>query len=78
MRDMIIAGVRTAVQVGVAATVAWAAKLGLDIDSVALEAFLFSVTTGVITIALNWLQAKLPWLGTILSFGLSGSTPTYQ
>lgn len=77
MRDMIIAGVRTAVQVGVAAAVAWAAKLGLDVDGVALEAFLFSVTTGVVTIILNWLQAKFPFLGNLLSLGLSSNTPSY-
>lgn len=77
MRDMIIAGVRTAVQVGVAAVIAWAANLGLDVDGAALEAFLFSVAVGLVTVVLNWLQAKFPFLGNILSLGLSSRTPSY-
>lgn len=77
MRDVIIAGVRTAVQVGVAASVAWATNLGLDIDGAALEAFLFSVTTGVVTMVLNYVSVKVPFIGTLLSLGLSRSTPTY-
>lgn len=78
MRDLIIAGLRTAIQVGVAATVAWAAGLGLDVDGAALEAFLFSVTTGVVTIVLNWLAAKVPFIGQILSLGGILPNPTYQ
>lgn len=77
MRDVITAGVRTAVQVAVAAIVAWALKLGIEVDSVALEAALFSVATGLVTVGLNLLQQKLPWLGSVLSLGLSRSTPTY-
>lgn len=77
MRDILTAGVRTAVQVAVAAIVATLANLGLDVDGVALEALLFSVATGLVTIVLNWLQTKLPWLGTVLSLGLSKSTPSY-
>ncbi len=78
MRDMIIAGVRTAVQVAVAAIVAWALNLGLNIDAVALEAALFSVVTGVVTIGLNWLSAKVPFIGSILSLGGVLPNPTYQ
>jgi hypothetical protein len=74
---MITAGVRTAVQVAVAAVVAWALNLGLNIDAVALEAVLFSIATGAVTIVLNWLSEKIPFLGQILSLGLSKSTPTY-
>jgi hypothetical protein len=74
---MIIAGIRTAVQVAVAATVAWAAGLGLNIDGVALEAALFSVVTGVVTVALNWLSAKVPFVGKILSLGGILPNPTY-
>jgi hypothetical protein len=77
MKDIVIAGVRTAVQVGVASAVAWAAKLGLDIDSVALEAVAFSVTVGAVTMALNWLTVKVPFLGSLLSLGLSKNTPAY-
>jgi hypothetical protein len=64
--------------VGVAAAVAWAANLGLDIDGAALEAFLFSVTTGVVTIALNWLSVKVPFIGQIFSLGGILPNPTYQ
>ena len=77
MRDAIIAGVRTAVQAGVGAVIAWAANLGLDIDGVALEAFAFSAIVGAVTVVLNKLQARFPWLGTILSLGMSKSNPVY-
>lgn len=78
MRDLITSGVRTAVQVGVAALVAWLAQFGIDVDEQALEVVLFSVTTGVVTIALNWAQQKIPYLGRILSLGLAKTGPTYN
>jgi len=77
MRDLITSGVKTAVQVGVAATVAWAANLGIDIDSVALEAALFSIVTGLVAFGLNWLTVKWPLVGQVLSFGLTKAGPTY-
>jgi hypothetical protein len=77
MRDAIIAGVRTAVQAGVGAVIAWAANLGLDIDGVALEAFAFSAIVGVVTIVLNKLQDQFAWLGPVLSLGFKSGTPTY-
>ena len=45
--------VKTAVQVAVAAVVAWAAHLGIDFDSVAFEAASFSIPTGVVAFGLN-------------------------
>ena len=60
-----------------ASAVAWAANLGLDIDGAALEAAAFSVSVGAVTMVLNWLQAKVPWLGSLLSLGLSKNTPAY-
>ena len=77
MRDAIIAAVRTAVQVGVASVVAWLAAKGIEVDSALLEGAAFSIVAGVVTFALNQLQAKVPFVGTVLSFGLSKSTPTY-
>ena len=47
--------VKTAVQVAVAAVVAWAAHLGIDFDSVAFEAAPFSIPTGVVAFGLNGL-----------------------
>lgn len=77
MRDIITAAVRTGVQVAVAATVGWLAGVGVAVDSQALEVALFAVATGLVTAGLNWLQTKLPWIGTVLSLGLSKQTPTY-
>jgi uncharacterized membrane protein (DUF441 family) len=78
MRDLITSGVKTAVQVAVAAVVAWLTKVGIDVDSVALEAVLFSVATGVVAVALNWVSVKLPVVGRILSLGLAKSGPSYS
>ena len=77
MRNLIISGVKTAVQVAVAALVAWATQLGIDLDTAALEVALFSVVTGAVTIALNWLSAKWPIVGKVLSFGLTSGTASY-
>ncbi len=77
MRDLITSGVKTAVQVGVTAAVAWAASVGINVDSVVLEAATFSVAVGVVTVGLNWLSAKWPTVGKILSLGLTSSTPSY-
>lgn len=32
----------------------------------------------MVTLVLNWAQQRLPWLGKILSLGLSGSGPSYE
>ncbi len=77
MRDLITSGIKTAVQVAVAAAVAWGAQLGFDIDSVALEAGMFSVVTGLVAFALNWLSVRWPIVGRVLSFGLTSGTPSY-
>ncbi len=77
MRDLITSGVKTAVQVAVAATVAWATQLGFDIDAVFLEAVLFAIVTGLVAFVLNGVAAKWPIVGRGLSFGLTSSTPSY-
>ncbi len=77
MRDLITSGVKTAVQVAVAATVAWAFSLGIDLDSAALEAVLFPFVTGLVAFGLNWLTVKWPIVGQVLSFGLTKTGPTY-
>ncbi len=77
MRDLITSGVKTAVQVAVAAVVAWAASAGIDLDSAVLEAALFSVSTGVVAFVLNWAGQKFPIVNSILSFGLASNSPTY-
>jgi len=78
MRDLITSGVKTAVQVGVAATVAWAANVGIDVDSVALEAATFSIATGLVAFGLNWLSVRWPVVGTVLSLGLAKNTASYN
>lgn len=77
MRDLITSGVKTAVQVAVAAIVAWVAQLGFDIDAVALEAGLFALVTGLVAVVLNALATKWPIVGRVLSLGLTSSTPSY-
>lgn len=77
MRDLITAAVRTAVVSAVTLVVAWLAGVGIDVDPGALEAVLAAVAIGFVNLALNWLQTKIPWLGSVLSLGLSKETPTY-
>ncbi len=77
MRDLITSGVKTANQVAVAAIVAWAFSLGFEVDAVALEGVLFALITGLVAFGLNWLTAKWPIVGRVLSFGLTKTTPTY-
>ena len=77
MRDLITSGVKTSIQVAVAALAAWAASLGFDIHSVALEAGLFSISTGVVAVVLNAVGQKFPIVNTILSLGLASNSPTY-
>lgn len=78
MSDAIIAAVRTAVQAGVTFAVAWLTAKGIELDQPALEAVAMSLAIGVVTLLLNKLQEKWPWMGTILSLGLSKNTPTYK
>ncbi len=78
MRDLITSGVKTAVQVGVAAAVAWAFSLGFEVDAVALEGVLFALITGLVAFVLNWATVKWPFVGQVLSFGLAKTGPTYR
>ncbi len=78
MRDLITSGVKTAVQVAAAATVAWVLNLGVDIDAEVLEAGLFALVTGLVAVALNALTVKWPIFGRLLSFGLTKTGPSYK
>ncbi len=77
MRDLITSGVKTAVQVGVASVIAYLANKGIEVDSVALEAAVFSIATGFIAFGLNWAGNRFPIVNTILSFGLASHSPRY-
>ncbi len=77
MRDLITSGVKTAVQVGVASVIAYLANKGIEVDSVALEAAVFSIATGLIAFGLNWAGNRFPIVNTILSFGLASNSPSY-
>lgn len=81
MRNLIISGVKTAVQVVIAALIAWLASVGIDISdqaAQALETGVFAVATGVIALALNWAGQKWPIVNRIISLGISNQTATYQ
>lgn len=78
MSNAVIAAVRTAVQAGVAYLVAWLTARGIEVDSALLEGAAMSVAIGAVTLLLNKAQVRWPILGTILSFGLSKATPTYE
>ena len=77
MRNLIVAAVRTAVVSAVTLIVAYLAGIGIEVDSQALELALTGLAIGVVNLALNWLQTRLPWLGSIMSLGLSRETPSY-
>lgn len=80
MRNLIISGVKTAVQVGVAALVAWLASLGVDVAgeaAEALEAGLFAVSVGVVAVVLNWAGERWPIVNRLISLGISNQTANY-
>ena len=77
MRDYITAGIRTAVQGAVTAGVIWLASKGVHLDEMALQAAAVTVTLGVVTFGLNWLEDKIPVLSKILSLGQSTNGPLY-
>lgn len=80
MRNLIISGVKTAVQVGVAALIAWLASYGIDVAgeaAVALEAGLFAVAAGVVAVLLNWAGERFPIVNRIISLGISNQTANY-
>lgn len=76
MRDTLIAAIRTGVQaiIGLLATVPWLNDLGINVQ---LEALLTALGVALVTLILNWLEKKLPWLTPILSLGATKSTATY-
>lgn len=76
MRDSIIAAVRTTMQGAIAFGVAWLAAKGIDVDPAVQDAILITAI-GLVTLGLNELQKRVPFVGKLLSFGLSTSTPSY-
>lgn len=77
MRDLITGAVRTGVQAFVTFAVAWLASVNIAVDENALKMVLTALAVGVVTLVLNGLQKKWPWLATVFSLGLSKSTPSY-
>jgi hypothetical protein len=79
MRNLITSGVKTAVQVGVAALITWLASLGIDLGEMelALEATVFAVVSGLVAVALNWIGQKVPLVNRLLSLGLTDNTVNY-
>lgn len=75
---MITSGVKTAVQVAVAAGVGALANAGIEVDAQAAEAIVFAVATGGVAIALNALGARFPIVNKILSFGLASGSASYN
>lgn len=77
MRDIIVAGIRSAVQFVVAALVAALAGAGVELAA-DVETALVAGLFGVLVALLNWLGIKFPIINTLMSFGLSPSAPAYQ
>ena len=81
MLNAINAGIRTAVQSGVAFLIAWAGStLGADLAeySTALEGFLFALLTGAVALLLNKLGQKFEWINKLMSLGFSGGAVEYS
>ena len=81
MLNAINAGIRTAVQSGVAFLIAWAgSSLGADLAeySAAIEGFLFAVLTGVVALVLNKMGQRFEWMNKLMSLGFSGGAVEYS
>ncbi len=85
VRDVVVAAVRTAVQVVVAAAVTWATPIldwvadqGVTVDRSALEAGAFAVLVAVVTGLVNEAGRRWPWINRILSLGLDTNPPSYR
>lgn len=76
MRDSVIAAVRTAVQSGITLGVIWLTARGIEVDP-AVEAGLLAIAIGLVTLALNELQERVPFVGKLLSLGITSNTPSY-
>jgi hypothetical protein len=76
LRDSIIAAVRTTVQTAIGTGVAYLAAQGITVDP-AVESAALVVIVGLVTLGLNELQKRVPFVGKLLSVGLSESTPSY-
>lgn len=76
MRDTLVAAIRTGVQaiIGLLVGVPFIASLDIATE---VEAILMAVAVAVVTLVLNFLEKKLPWLTPILSLGATKSTATY-
>lgn len=79
IRDTLIAGVKTAVQVGVAAALAWLLGQGIDLGehAIAIESAVFAIATGLVSILLNKLGDVFPVIHRVMSFNLTNASPEY-
>jgi hypothetical protein len=80
MRNWIISGVKTAVQVGVAAFVGWLTQRGINVTgeaAVALETGVFMVATGIVASLLNIAGERWPIVNRVVSLGISNQTAEY-
>jgi len=79
IKQAVISAVKTGVQVGVAALVAYLLQLGIDIGESAqyLETGVFMALSAVVAFVFNKLGEKFPVLNQIFSLGLTKSPPTY-
>lgn len=79
IKQALISAVKTGVQVGVGALVAYLLNLGIDIGDAAhyLETGLFMALVAVVTFVFNKLGEKFPWLNQVFSLGLTKAPPTY-
>ena len=78
MRDLIIATVRTASQALTTFAIAGLLSIGIVVDAVSVENLFTAVAMGLVTLILNLLSSKAPWINRVLSLGLSTSDPTYD
>lgn len=82
MRDTITSAVRTGVQAIVTGGVAWLATtfaIELPADAVAgLEIGLFALAMAVVTLVLNLVARKFPWLNQVMSLGRGNESVSYD
>lgn len=79
IRQAVISAVKTGVQVGVAALVAYLLSLGIDIGEAAayLETGIFMLLSALVAFVFNKLGQRFPALNRVFSLGLTNSPPTY-
>lgn len=66
MSDYVVSLVRTLAPVVAGAAATWLIKVGIEIDSAALESLIFAVVTGVWYAIVRWAEDRFPWAGWLL------------